>query len=367
MNKRRAIGAVGTGPGLAGAAFWVFGLGTNNEMFCKFWDGTAWHPSQSGWESLGGQFVSPPVVALRGPWSFDIVGLGTDNQMYHKYWDGSAWHPSQTGWEALGGEFVSPPAISGFEAPAPFGPIVLGVGTDNQMQYKYFDGAAWHPSQTGWNSLGGLFVSPPAVAGLDIANLKFNVFGLGANNSMLHRYWDGTSWQPANWEPLGGLFASEPAAAGMTSDIQLDVVGLAPNNQMFHKGYVVSSDSWVPPSTDWEPISANFGVFVSVPAIVESGVTLNRIDVFALGADNSMFHNSKPYFGGAGWAGWAALGGVFNCAPAAAYVSSSQTTGAVHVVCLGTDNQMYHKYFDGSAWHPSMTGWEAIGGTFTVP
>jgi hypothetical protein len=336
-------------------------------MFYKFWDGAAWHPSQDGWESLGGGFASPPVVALRGPWSFDIVGLGTDNRMYHKYWDGSAWHPSQTGWEALGGEFVSTPALSGFEAPAPFSPIVLGVGTDNQMYYKYFDGTVWHPSQTGWNSLGGLFVSPPAVAGLDITKLTFNVFGLGTNNEMLHRYWDGTAWQPANWEPLGGVFASAPEAAGMTSNIQFDVVGLGSNNQMFHKVYDQSTDSWVPPGTAWEPISANWGVFVSGPAIVESGVTLNRVDVFGLGSNNSMFHNSKPYFGGTGWAGWEALGGTFNCAPAAAYVSTSPTTGAVHVVGLGTDNHMYHKYFDGATWHPSIADWESIGGTFTVP
>jgi hypothetical protein len=36
----------------------------------------------------------------------DIFGLGTDNQMYHKYWSPSTgWGPSQTGWEAIGGVF----------------------------------------------------------------------------------------------------------------------------------------------------------------------------------------------------------------------------------------------------------------------
>ncbi len=80
-----------------------------------------------------------------------------------------------------------------------------------------------------------------------------------------------------------------------------------------------------------------------------------------------MFHNSKPYIGGSGWAGWESLGGVFNCAPAAAFVSTTETTGAVHVAGLGADNHMYHKYFDGTAWFPSKTGWESIGGTFTVP
>lgn len=130
----------------------------------------------------------------------------------------------------------------------------------------------------------------------------------------------------------------------MTSNIQFESLGSATTIICFTRRiYRVRTRG-----RQWEPISANFGVFVSTPAIVESGVTLNRIDVFALGSDNSMFHNSKPYFGGAGWAGWESLGGVFNCAPAADYVSLSETTGAVNVVGLGTDNYMYHKYFDGT-------------------
>ncbi|WP_220209463.1 hypothetical protein [Reticulibacter mediterranei] len=32
------------------------------------------------------------------------IGLGTDNQMDHKVWDGQ-WLPSPTDWEALGGVF----------------------------------------------------------------------------------------------------------------------------------------------------------------------------------------------------------------------------------------------------------------------
>ncbi len=48
------------------------------------------------------------VVAVVS-WSanrLDIFGLGTDNQMYHKYWDPSTgWGPSPTDWEPLGGVF----------------------------------------------------------------------------------------------------------------------------------------------------------------------------------------------------------------------------------------------------------------------
>lgn len=34
---------------------------------------------------------------------------------------------------------------------------------------------------------------------------------------------------------------------------------------------------------------------------------------------------------------------------------------------LGTDNSMYHKAWTGSAWWPSSTNWEALCGVFTIP
>jgi hypothetical protein len=368
MSKRKAVAVVSTGPGaVTGVTFWVFGIATDNQMCAKYWDGTAWHPSQTGWQALGGVFTGPPAVALRDGFTFDIVGLGIDNAVYHKYWDGTSWQPSQTDWESLGGVFVSSPEIAGeYSASAPFSPMIFGVGTDNQMYCKYWDGKTWQPSQSGWTALGGLFVSPPATAGVETFSpagaMPFNVFGYGAANQMLHRYWDGTAWQPAEWESLGGTFVNAPAGAGMSSDVQFDIVGLGTNNELYHRAYLQSTNSWVP-ATGWDAVG---GILVSTPAIVESGVPLDRVDVFGLGTDNQMYNNSKPYFSGK-WSGWQGLGGTFNSAPAAAFVSlPGPSEGTVHVVALGTDNQMYRRYFDGKAWQPGAA-WEPIGGVFTVP
>jgi hypothetical protein len=45
-------------------------------------------------------------VASWGPNRLDIFGLGTDNSMYHKAWDGSNWLPTPiTNWERLAGVF----------------------------------------------------------------------------------------------------------------------------------------------------------------------------------------------------------------------------------------------------------------------
>jgi hypothetical protein len=92
----------------------IFGLGTNQALYHKGWDGSAWRPSQTGWEDLGGTFqlggggLDPKTaVAAWGPNRLDIFSLNESNQhMVHKAWDGSVWRPSQTGWEDLGGVFI---------------------------------------------------------------------------------------------------------------------------------------------------------------------------------------------------------------------------------------------------------------------
>jgi hypothetical protein len=36
------------------------------------------------------------------------------------------------------------------------------------------------------------------------------------------------------------------------------------------------------------------------------------------------------------------------------------------IFALGTDNQMFHKAW-ARQWSPSQTGWEALGGEFNIP
>jgi hypothetical protein len=181
----------------------IFGLGTENQMYHKAWDGTAWLPSPTGWEALGGVFDSPPAVVSWGANRLDIFGLGTDNQMYQKTWNGTAWLPSPTGWQPLGGVFDSPPAVVSWGANRL---DIFGLGTDNQMYHKAWDGTAWLPSPTGWEALGGVFDSAPAVVSWG-AN-RLDIFGLGTDNQMYQKTWNGTAWlpSPTGWQPLGGVF-----------------------------------------------------------------------------------------------------------------------------------------------------------------
>ena len=80
----------------------IFGIGLDNAMYHRAWDGSAW---SRDWQGLGRAFISPPSAVSWGANRLDIFGIGPDNAMYHQAWDGSAWLRD---WQGLGGAFASP-------------------------------------------------------------------------------------------------------------------------------------------------------------------------------------------------------------------------------------------------------------------
>ncbi len=138
---------------------------------------------------------------------------------------------------------------------------------------------------------------------------------------------------------------------------RLDIFALGTDNSMYHQYW--DGSSWGPSATGWEPRG---GTFNSPPAVVSWGP--NRLDIFALGTDNSMYHQ---YWDGSSWGpsatGWEPLGGEFKSPPAVV----SWGPNRLDIFALGTDNSLYHKWWDGSSWGPSATGWEPRGGTFNSP
>lgn len=56
------------------------------------------------------------------------------------------------------------------------------------------------------------------------------------------------------------------------------------------------------------------------------------------------------------WSGWTDLGGVVTAGPAV----SSWSANRLDVFAKGTDNQLWHKWWNGSSW----SGWENLGGVF---
>jgi hypothetical protein len=85
----------------------VFVIGTDSALYHKWWDGSAWGPSLTGYEGQGGICTSRPRVTSWGANRLDVFVTGTDSALYHKWWDGSAWGPSLTGYEGQGGVISS--------------------------------------------------------------------------------------------------------------------------------------------------------------------------------------------------------------------------------------------------------------------
>lgn len=71
--------------------------------------------------------------------------------------------------------------------------------------YKYYDGEAWRPSDSGWfdKGPGRPFTSSPAVVSWGVNRL--DVFGESHDGKLLHQAWTGDNWYPDStvWECLG--------------------------------------------------------------------------------------------------------------------------------------------------------------------
>lgn len=102
--------------------------------------------------------------------------------------------------------------------------------------------------------------------------------------------------------------------------------------------------------TTWGSYKALGGTLVSEPRSVSWAT--GRIDVFARGTDNQLYHR---WFTGGNWFGWEALGGTLSSAPSAASCQS----GHLDVFVRGSDNRLYRKSFNGSAW----LAWSQVSGT----
>ncbi|WLV24537.1 hypothetical protein QR721_12975 [Aciduricibacillus chroicocephali] len=237
----------------------VFGRGTDNALYHKWWDGSRW----SGWENLGGVLSSAPSAVSWGTNRIDVFGRGTDNALYHKWWDGSRW----SGWENLGGVLTSGPTVSTRRENQL---DVFVRGSNNRLYKKTWNGSRWED----WEDLGGNLNSEPAA--ISWGPNRIDVFARAQNNGLLHRHWNGSRW--SNWTNLGGNIHSAPAASSRRPN-EIDVFARGRNNELLHRMW--NGSRW----TGWETLR---GPITSAPAAVSWSA--NRIDVFARGQNNSLIH-----------------------------------------------------------------------------
>jgi ABC-type taurine transport system substrate-binding protein len=330
----------------------AFVLGTDRALFHKWWNGSAWGPSVTGYENMGGTCTSVPQVVAWGPNRLDVFVTGTDSALYHKWWNGSAWGPSLTGYENMGGVCVDDPRI------VSWGPNRLDVfvlGTNRALFHKWWDGSAWGPSLTSYENLGGICIGQPEIAswGPD----RLDIFVIGTDRALYHKWWNGTSWGPSvtGYERLGGICTSPPRVVAWGPN-RLDVFVTGTDGALYHKWW--NGSAWGPSIDGFERLG---GVCIGSPEVVAWGP--NRLDVFVIGTDSALYHK---WWNGSAWGpsvtGYEKMGGACTSQPRVVAWGPNR----LDVFVTGTDSALYHKWWNGSAWGPSLTGYEFMGGTISA-
>jgi hypothetical protein len=314
--------------------------GEDAALYHKFSDGSGWSPSPSEWLSLGGLIVGTPAGAHQYRLNsdshiFHAFAVGLDQALWYRWWLNSE-DPTED-WHTLGGQVIGRPAILSW---GPDRLDVFVVGT--------LGGDVWHRSSTGtwspeasnvaiaatdaayldsyhdWESLGGPVVGP--LAAVSWAPQRLDVFGRSSAGTVLHKWWAAPAaggvvaypipWQPSlsGWEDLGGNLSAPPAVVSWGAN-RIDILARDVRGGVWQRSWDGASWSddraWALLAEDtadlgafalWTPLD---GTIKGAPVAIAPAP--NRIDLFAQGMDDAMWHRT---WDGAHWTDWESLGGV---------------------------------------------------------
>src|SRR5450756_2404208 len=130
-----------------------------------------------------------------------------------------------TGWQSLGGIVTSAPSAASW---GPNRADVFALGQDHGLWHRWWDGAAWG----GWESLGGLLTSAPSV--VSWGPNRLDIVAVGGDNAVWHKWWDGTAW--GGWESLGGVVYSPGSPISWATN-QLDLFAVGEDSAVYNKRF----------------------------------------------------------------------------------------------------------------------------------
>ncbi|KAL9599540.1 MAG: hypothetical protein Q9219_003784 [cf. Caloplaca sp. 3 TL-2023] len=333
----------------------AFGL-TGNNVSHKFWDGYQWNPENGGLETLGNGLATPPVAVTWGADRLDIFGLDNNNVIKHQYWDSVAWRPQSDQFENLGGTCDPKQALAA-DTWAPNRLDIFCRGPDGDLRHQYYDGSQWQPDMGSTESLGGSIASGPKVVSWGINRL--DIFALNGEGDVTHKYWDGYQW--SSWEtfPASLKFRKDSLSVSTWGEDRLDIYAVAKDTAgtLFHKfwdGYQWNS---------WESLgSPDTAIVGSVGA---TSWAPDRIDIVGRVASTGNYW--YKFYDGTSWqpsvTGWydkgpGLAGKPFYSDPAVV------SWGANRLDIFGTwsGGQLLHQTWTGENWYPNAESWECLGG-----
>ena len=152
-------------------------------------------------------------------------------------------------------------------------------------------------------------------------------------------------------DSLGGIITSDPAVV-VNSDGRLEVFARGTDNALWHIWQTA------PHAGPWSAWASLGGIITSDPATFVNSD--GRIEVFARGTDNALWHiwQTAPHTGP--WSAWASLGGIITSDPAVA----DNSDGRLEVFARGTDNALWHIWQTVPHAGP-WSAWGSLGGGIT--
>ena len=334
----------------------VYGVDDQGHIAHQYWDGYQWGPSYDKIEALGGEFTSPPTAVSDALGKMDIFQVSSNGSLVHKYYDGTAWKPSEVDFDDLGSDLDVDTVLSATANGANPLDVFGKAANNNSIYHKYWDGSSWQPEGDSLENLDDgtteLVSGPTAVSW---GPNRTDTFALDTDQKVKHQYWDGTTWL-SKWESLGDAELSAPPVAISWGVNRLDLFGIdLQSSALLH--IVWDGSQW----SKWENLgkSSDDGNLAGLSSVAATSWSVNRTDIVALGTDGAYYYK---FWDGYQWqpseTEFISKGGKFSSSPAVL----SWGENRLDIYGLGIDNMLKHMTWYGSGWYPADGNWETLGG-----
>lgn len=241
--------------------------------------------------------------------------------------------------QSLGGVFTSPPALVslGRDDVSVF---IFAVGSDQALWYVRLDGFAGEGDEfvwSDWQSLGGILVSPPHATMFGELDDLLLVFGVGTDHALWTRSLSLSTGVWSGWQSLGHRLCSPPFAVTWRKET--------------FAVFALGTDSaiWYTMGSEWKSLG---GTFATAPCAVS---TFRHVHVFAADAQRALQHRA---WDGSSWSDWESLGGIVMSPPTA-----NNQQELIHVFGLGTDSAIWRRRWVGDSW----SDWHSLGRAYLAP
>jgi hypothetical protein len=237
----------------------------------------------SGFGTLGGNLLGDPAVARNSDGRLEVFVIGSNHALYHKYQLAAGSTNSWSGYTSLGGYIISNP-VTGQNSDGRL--EVFVIGSDHALYHIFELAASSSNSWSGFRSLGGYIISDPAVASNSDGRLE--VFVIESDHALYHIFElavsSSNSW--SGYAYLGGtMLGNTNPAAALNSQGQLQVFVVGANNSILYKFQIT------PGSSSWTQYAGLGGFVISNPVVAKNADS--RLELFVIEGDHALYHNSQ--------------------------------------------------------------------------